>query len=439
MEGSKAKGADLLKQIQEASSKVLAELGHHKNEYGILTKDQEIIDYFKACEKLGTAVIDTETTGVDTFKDTIVGIPLYAEGLQPIYIPIHHISPSTGIELPGQADRELLIDLLGNMKIKWDMYNAPFDVKKFKVDFGIDVECRYDGYDGVRLLDENRKANGLKDFWFDYCAPDGTKKEGNYNYYFGGLPASVLPIDIFTLYAAGDGPKTADVVNFILNILERPNMSGVKYVFENIETPRIKHQCDMELYGIGFDDDKAKALDVKYEKVLAGHVRDILEILEPDKQSCLDYIESHPNTTLTWPPNFNSPDQMKTLYYEVLKYPVQYKKNAKTGIAKVTTDKSAREKLNTPLTRAIQEYQDTITTIDLFLKQLPEKVEPSTGRIHASFKFLGTSTGRISCTNPNLQQISAKNKDIRQIFKAKDDHIFISMDFSQLWAEVKPA
>ena len=123
--------------------------------------------------------------------------------------------------------------------------------------------------------------------------------------------------------------------------------------------------------------------------------------------------------------NLNSPTQLAILLYDVLGIaPVDKKSPRGTG-------EDILEKINIPLTRILLEYRRLQKLMSTYITKLPASLNPRTGRLHASFNQVGTDTGRFSSADPNMQNIPARNKDIRQMFVASPGYCLLSSDYSQ--------
>jgi DNA polymerase I-like protein with 3'-5' exonuclease and polymerase domains len=132
-----------------------------------------------------------------------------------------------------------------------------------------------------------------------------------------------------------------------------------------------------------------------------------------------------PNELLEDPINLGSPAQLAILLYDIMKVePPNPKKPRGTG-------KEELEAIKLPICKLLLERRGLAKLIDAFIDSLPNEIIEKTGRVHANFNQYGADTGRYSCSNPNMQQIPAKNKEIRLIFKASDGNMLVGSDYSQ--------
>lgn len=434
LEDYKAKKGSVIKQQLDSSIEIVnKEFGKFKDKYILLTEEQKIIDYFNEMSKVGYGAIDTETTGVDSLVCDIVGIPVYSVGLPPAYIPLGHTSHITGNEVENQASKELLVDLLTHSVIKWILHNGKFDYKVLKNTLNVELSLYWDTFTAMHILNEHEDKNNLKYLHNKFCSDsqwsqheEGEQdKDWTYGAVFGKLPASIIPIETFMLYAAGDGPKTYDLYEFQKFHFEKPKLKKLYWVYKNLEVANLAHVGEMELYGVKFDKQRAFELKSELEPEVKKFEKQFHKLLNPHEEEIKSFIDSHPGTVLEYPVSISSPAQLSVLFYDILKYPVVDNKKPRT------TDSKALIKLNTDISIAVSEYRKFVAPINMFLDKLPNKVNEKTGRIHCEFKPEGTDTGRFSSKSPNLQQIQGKppGDKVRQVFTVPDDSYFASIDY----------
>ena len=183
------------------------------------------------------------------------------------------------------------------------------------------------------------------------------------------------------------------------------------HLFTNVEIPLIKILADMEREGIGIDRNLLSKISANLEKKLRILNKDIYEIAGEEF-------------------NINSPLQLRKILFDKLKLPIV--KKTKTG---PSTSEEVLEQLSTrhSLPAAILEYRRLFKLKSTYVDTLPSLVNEKTGRIHTTFNQTVTSTGRLSSSNPNLQNIPIKSelgKEIRKVFVSRG--LFLSADYSQI-------
>ena len=406
-------------------------LGKYRDEYTTITTELQLDFYIKACVAIQCVAIDTETTGLDPMLNKIVGICLYYPGGNAAYIPLRHRSYITGELLPGQLSVEVVAKYLSKLVgIKeLEMFNAKFDTRFIKNDLGVKLHCTWDGYLAERCMNENETEKGLKPQHSKYVLK-GKEDEFSFGEIFKDISFDLIPIDIATIYGAHDAVITHELKAFQEDYLyyepectfeDRNGMNGVSWCFFNIEMPLVDVMCELEDTGILLDVDYAKKLSEEYSGRKEKALDNFYALLEPYKQK----IQAYGSDKLDDPINIGSPTQLAILFYDILGYEVVDTKSPRgTGV-------SILEKWNTDLANAILEYRAIDKLLGTYIDKLPNCVNPNDGRIHCSFNQYGADTGRMSSSDPNLQNIPSHAKDIRKMFVASPGYVMLSSDYSQ--------
>ncbi|HDR91286.1 MAG TPA: DNA polymerase I, partial [candidate division Zixibacteria bacterium] len=188
---------------------------------------------------------------------------------------------------------------------------------------------------------------------------------------------------------------------------------GLYELFTTIEVPLIRVLAEMQISGV--------RLDIPFMKELSEKLKRDLNKLEGE------IYESAGEEF-----NIGSPKQLSEILFEKLKLPVQ--KKTKTGYS---TDAEVLQTLSAmhPLPKMIVDYRELAKLINTYLDALPQLVNSSTGRIHPTFQQAVTSTGRLSCKDPNLQNIPVRGemgREIRKAFMPAKGNVLISADYSQI-------
>lgn len=429
------RGGGLIEKIASMKSLVESKLGKYRDEYTyFMAKDEELFkEYIYNTIQTGYVAMDTETTGLDPISDKIVGMSLYSKGQKGLYLPIHHKSYVTGVEVEGQLDPKLIKEQLQRLvdaKVKFKEYNAKFDTRVVKNQLGIYIPCWYDAHLAAMLLNEN-EPHGLKTLHSKYVL-DGKEDEFSFGKLFDGITFDLVPITTGYIYAARDAVDTDELVDWQLPYLTPDNplckeygLEQVSKVFWNIEMPCVEVLADMEDTGIAFDFNLAEKLSDKYHKQLDENLSEFYRILDMYKVDINTYMAKNPNHKLSDPINIGSSTQLAILFYDILKIePPDATKPRGTG-------SEILEKIDNPLCKAILDYRATSKILTTYVDKLPECVNSKTGRIHCNYNQYGAKTGRMSSDNPNLQNIPSKNHDIRQMFVASPGNVLMSSDYSQ--------
>ena len=427
-------GGGIVERINMARAIVEKNLGHYRDLYIVIQEESKLTEYIDRAVANGIISIDTETTGLDPLQDELVGICIYTPGLPAAYIPVHHKSYITLAEVDNQLSVDFLkteFQKVVDNKIDVIMFNACFDVRFMRSGIGVHLTCTWDCYLATRLLNENEPSNALKMVHRKYIL-DGKEDAFKFDDLFKGISFDLVPIQTAYLYAAHDAIITFELYEFqkpYLTITDpvctERGLQDVAWVFSNIEMPCVSVIADLEDMGIDFDMAYADTLHEEYHKQLAEKTERVYKILDMYKDEIDDYKVKNPNHKLSEPINLDSPTQIAILLYDVMKVkPVDTEKPRSTGVDVLT-------KINSDFTNALLDYRGIGKLINTYIDKLPECVNPKDGRIHCKFNQYGADTGRMSSSDPNLQNIPSHNKDIRKMFKATDGYILMSSDFSQ--------
>lgn len=427
-------GEGLLDRIGTITALVNSKLGKYKDDYDIITTEEQLESYIDKCIENKIISIDTETTGLDPMQIELAGIGIYTPGNKSSYIPINHKSYITGLKSKNQIDEKFITEQfqrLADNDVKGIYYNAKYDIRVILNCLNVRLKCHWDGYIAARLLNENEQVNNLKAIHQKYCM-EGKEDAFTFGELFKGIPFTHIPIKTGYLYAARDPFITYELYEFQKPFLTKDNpecikrdLEGVAYVFREIEIPLIDVIVEMEQTGVDFDFELAGKLKKEYNEKLEETENKFYNICEQYQDKITAYRNKQGAANkLEEPINISSPTQVAILIYDILGIdPPDKSKPRGTGVAIL-------EKIEHPISQAILEQRGVSKLLTTYIEKLPKIVNPNTGRIHASFNQMGADTGRFSSSDPNLQNIPSHNKDIRKMFKATDDYLMISSDYS---------
>ena len=429
------KGGGVLSQINQIKAMVEKNLGKFKDDYVVITSEEELERYFSVCADNGVISIDTETTGLDPILDKIVGLCIYTPNQKAAYVPINHVSYVTGVRVDNQLTEKQVANQLGYLLLSTEpdiiMFNAKFDMRVIRNQLGVkNIYCTWDGYLAGRLLNENEESGGLKALHKKYCL-NGQGDAFSFDAMFKGLSADKIPINTFYLYAAHDAIITYELYQYQKQFLyydptqpksARNSMNGVSWVFFNIEMPCVKVVCDMEDNGIKFDFEYQKVLQEKYSALMIEKQNFFYKCCDVYAEEISKYRTANVNCKLDYPINIGSPTQIAILLYDIIGIePVDTKNPRGTG-------EGILQKIDNPIAKAVLEYREVSKLVSTYIEKLPNCVNPKDGRIHCSFNQYGADTGRFSSSDPNLQNIPSRNHDIRKMFIATQEEKIVNFD-----------
>ncbi|HRT01778.1 MAG TPA: DNA polymerase I [Fervidobacterium sp.] len=379
-------------------------------EYKIISSEAELNQLYEEIQKSNKISMDLETSALDPFSGKIVGISIATQEGKAYYIPISHFE---GKNVKSEHVVPFLKKVLsGSHKVGG--HNIKFDFK-FLSKLGIDLP--YPAFDTMieaYLLNPNEKRFNLDELSLKIL---GHKMISFEEVVQTSLPLfssdfSYVPIDAAAKYSCEDADMTLRIHNKLYPTIYSNEMNEL---YEKIELPIISVLSYMEMNGVYFDIDYLSHLSQDMERKLATLSQKIFEIA---------------GETF----NINSPKQVGYILFEKLKIPTV--KSTNTGA--YSTDVEVLESLadSYDIAKLLLEYRKIQKLKSTYVDAIPTMVNKVTGRIHASFNQTGTATGRLSSSDPNLQNLPGRTdegKEIRMAVKPqKEGWSILGADYSQI-------
>ena len=442
---SKSNSLDIEGQLLRIQQNVNKILGKYAESTIIIKSKEEYDEYINKCLNIGIVALDTETNNsLDPLTSKLMGLCLYAPGIPAAYIPVNHINRATRERFSWQLTEEDIkegVEKLSTIKIL--THNGKFDYKVMKCTCDVSFKVWWDSQVAAKILDENEWSAKLKDQYVMKIDPE--EERYSIEHLFEGLEYAIIDPELFALYAATDSYKTYRLYEYQYKEFMKPENRDIYNLYREVEIPIIEVSAEMELDGIALDKEYCERLSKKYHRVL----EDINRRLDEELQNIKPIIDAWRQTKdansyatrivkgkevvnkktksqqLEDPPAFTSPTQLAILLYDVLKAPIVDKQNPRG------TGEEILSQIDLPIVKIILEQRTTLKLIDAFIDALPKLASPRDGKIHSNFNQMGTKTGRFSCTDPNLQQIPARNLEVRMMFCADPGKILIGSDYSQ--------
>ncbi len=356
---------------------------------------------------------DVETTGTDQMRVDLVGIALAVDTETGYYIPVGH---QKGQQLPVAKVMDALRGPLTNPHIEKYAHNASYDFVVTKR-YGLEVQpIAFDTMIAEWVCDPVSKFLGLKNL-----VPHRT---GEYMTEISELigkgrnqkTMDEVPIEQAASYAAADATMTHKLVTILRSDLEQ---QGLIELYNTLEIPLIPVITSMEQAGV--------AIDAGYFKQMSTQLDEQLIRIEAEINALSGGYGEF---------NINSPKQLNDVLFGKLGLSTEGLKKTTHGYS---TDVVTLEKLKAdtkhPILVQILEYRELSKLKSTYVDALPELINPYTGRLHTSYNQTGTSTGRISSSNPNLQNIPIRTeigRDVRRGFIAPPGYVLLAVDYSQI-------
>ncbi len=390
---------------------VAADLSGKK--YHTVTDKDSLGRLIEMLRTAGRFAVDTETTAIDTMAAKLVGLSFAVAPGEAFYIPCGHVTEDPASRLDCQYVLDTLKPVLEDPGLEKIGQNIKYDWAVLRR-HGADLSgVAFDTMIASYLLSPEKRAHSLDQIASDYLdhkmityeeatCMDGRKLE-NFAH---------VPVDRATPYACEDADYTLAAYEIFAPMLAS---AGLTRLFETVEMPLVPVLLKMEETGIRVDKDRLMALS----KDLAAR----LEQIEKDITALAG--ESF---------NINSSQQLGQILFEKLKLPTQKKTRKKTAYStdvEVLTALAAYHELPAQVLqhRTLSKLKST------YVDALFGLIHPETGRIHTSYNQTVTATGRLSSSNPNLQNIpirTEEGRDIRRAFIPREGWFFVSVDYSQI-------
>jgi DNA polymerase-1 len=383
-----------------------------KSAYEIIQTTAQLDNWIKQLEQAGLFAFDTETTSLEYMNAEIVGLSFAVAAGKAAYVPLAHDYDNA----PAQLDREDVLKklkpLLENPAIKKIGHNIKYDLEVL-ANHGIHLQgVAYDTMLHSYILDSSVNNHGMdalalkflswRTISYEEVAGKGAKQVG----------FNQVNIEKAAEYASEDADVT---LQLHLKLWPRvAKEAGLKHIYENIEMQLLPVLARVERNGVFVDGEKLQTQSHELEA----------RLLELEKAA---YAEAG----MTF--NINSPKQLQEVLFDKLQLPVLQK--TPTGQPSTADPVLQELALEFQLPKLIIEYRSLSKLITTYTKKLPEQINQKTGRIHTSYNQTGAATGRLSSSDPNLQNIPvrmAEGRRIRQAFVAPAGYKIVSADYSQI-------
>ncbi len=377
----------------------------------LVDTEEKLGQLVKELEKAEWLSFDTETTDTDPVRAKLVGISLAIDPEKGYYIPVGHRTEED--QLPLAMVIKALRPYFENEKIKKVGHNLKYDGMMLAQN-GIQVQPYvFDTMLAAWLVDPGYSGFGLKDLADQYLNLHMTHIEELIGSGKSQISMADVAIEKVSNYAGADAAVPLGLLPYLRDLMDRKNVNNV---FEKIEMPLIPVLADMELIGILID-------------------KEFFAAMEKELSQRLFEIEEGVYKLVGYSFNINSTQQLSVALFETLGLESPNRK--KTASGHYSTNAAVLEELQGKhaVVDLMLEYRELSKLQSTYVKTLPENVNPKTGRIHTSFSQTGAVTGRLSSSNPNLQNIPTRTelgRKVRNGFVAKPGCGLLAVDYSQV-------
>ena len=379
------------------------------NNYSNILTLGDLNTLLEKCNKNKSFSFDTETDSVDPIDANLVGVSFGISEHEAYYIPVNHKS------LNSEIDVDILIkklrDLFSNEKLTVIGQNIKYDINvlsKYDVKFKCSIEdtlimSYINDSTGKHDLDSLAdKYLGIQTIKYTDLVGTGSKQK---------LLSDLESEEVYK-YACEDADITLQLYNIFKDKLNK--LKSQKILYQDIELPLVKILSIMELNGVKIDQKKLSTLSKKITSNIEITEKKIYKIVGNEF-------------------NISSPKQLQEIFYNQMNLPVLKKtpKGQPSTSEDVMIDLSEQHELP----RLVLEFRNLSKLKNTYTDKLNQNVNKRTERLHTSYNQTVTITGRLSSSNPNLQNIPIKTqngRDIRKAFVAEKGFVIISADYSQI-------
>jgi DNA polymerase-1 len=383
-----------------------------KSDYETVLNEEQLERWLAKLDEAELFAFDTETTSLDYSKARIVGVSFAVEPGQAAYVPLAHDYP----EAPDQLDKSQVLErlrpLLENpakaklgQNIKYDLHVLANEGIELQ---GIAHDTMLESY----VYNSTATRHNMDDLAKKYLDVDTIRYEDIAGKGVKQLSFQEIAIEQAAPYAAEDADITLRLHRKLRPLLAEQD--SLYRLYREIEMPLVSVLARIERNGVAIDTGMLAQQSLELASQIVS-------------------LEQHAHELAGHSFNLGSPKQIQEILYDRLQLPVL----KKTPKGLPSTDESVLQELAVeyPLPRLILEHRGLSKLKSTYTDRLPEQVDPTTGRIHTSYHQAVAATGRLSSSDPNLQNIPIRNgegRKIRKAFIAPPGYKIVAADYSQI-------
>ncbi|WP_165466770.1 DNA polymerase I [Enterobacter cloacae] len=380
--------------------------------YETVLEESQLVAWIEKLKKAPVFAFDTETDSLDNISANLVGLSFATEPGIAAYVPVAHDYLDAPEQISRERALELLKPILEDEKALKVGQNLKYD-RGILQNYGIELRgIAFDTMLESYILDSvagRHDMDSLSDRWlkhktitFEEIAGKGKNQ----------LTFNQIALEEAGRYAAEDADVTLQLHLKMWPKLQKHE--GPLNVFQNIEMPLVPVLSRIERNGVKID-----------PTVLHNHSGELAQRLTELEQ------KAHELAGEAF--NLSSPKQLQTILFE--KQGIKPLKKTPGGAPSTSEEVLEELALDYPLPKVILQYRGLAKLKSTYTDKLPLMINPKTGRVHTSYHQAVAATGRLSSTDPNLQNIPVRNEEgrrIRQAFIAPEDYLIVSADYSQI-------
>jgi len=398
--------------LQEVAGEDASQTAGEDLDYRTIWTDKDLDALLETLESAALIAVDTETTSLDSMQAELVGFSFAVEAGRSCYLPVGHDYPG----VPAQLDRDTVLarlkPLLENRDLPKLGQHIKYDMNVLSL-YGIEVQgVAFDTMLESYVFNSTGSRHDMDSLALKYLGRQTTHYEDIAGKGAKQISFSQVRIDDASHYAAEDADITLQLHEHLWpRLQEAPSLASV---LQDIEVPLIPVLARMEQRGVLVDGDVLN-------RQSRGLARKISE------------LEKATHEAAGQPFNLGSPKQLQEILFDKLGLPVI----RKTPKGQPSTAEDVLQELagDYELPSLILEYRSLSKLKSTYTDRLPERINPRTGRVHTSYHQAVAATGRLSSSDPNLQNIPIRTplgRRIRQAFVAPEGSLIMACDYSQI-------
>ena len=374
----------------------------------LIQSTQQLEDCIKRIEKAGTVCFYTVTQEDTPRAASLIGIAVALDEKESVYIPV-----TSSTDAPRNAPcafLEMMKPLFENPAILKTGHNLKSDYQVLK-NYEINLKgISFDTMIAAYLIDPGKRASDLDSLVQQWLETERAVTADIAKSKKDKTLAGITP-ESLSVYA---GETVCAIAQLRIKLEPVMTSNECMKLFREIEMPLVAVLAELEWHGMLIDTTLLKSMSEEYAAVLKGISDEVYQL------AGMEF-------------NINSPKQVGEVLFDKLQLPAVKKTKSGTHSTSVDILEKLAEKF--PVVQKILDYREVQKLLSTYIDALPQQILPCSGRVHSSFNQTVTATGRLSSTNPNLQNIPVRTdagKRIREAFIAKPGFVLVSADYSQI-------